>query len=87
MLSGEIFFSSLAPQSGGERQQHLQRGLVQLLATCFASRGDTADLVAMPLRSSSASAIRLGVRRGVVGRRWVNSSGAARRRPCPGAAR
>lgn len=72
--------SDLVRQSGGERQQRLPRGLM-LLATCSASHGDIADRAAMLLRSSSGSAIRLGVRRGVVGRRWVNSSGAARRRP------
>ncbi|MGO1303689.1 MAG: hypothetical protein ACTMKV_02770, partial [Sphingomonas parapaucimobilis] len=57
--------SDLVRQSGGERQQHLQRGLVQLLATCFASHGDITDRAAKPLRSTGASAIRLGGRRTV----------------------
>lgn len=85
MLSGGISFSRLARQSGGERQQHLQRGLVQLLATYFASHRDIAIVAERPSPSPRHKATVLVGRRPAEGRRWAFTEAARRRLSIQGA--
>lgn len=80
MHSGGIFLSSLVRQSGGERQQLSQRGLM-LLATCFASRFDIGTADRCPLPSHTHLEMRLIGRRPGEGWRRVSVAGDTRRQP------
>lgn len=81
MLSGGNFPSSLARQSGGERQQRLRSGLIPLLATCFASRLDIGTADRCPLPSHTHLEMRLLGRRPGEGWRRVRVAGDTRRQP------
>lgn len=70
--------SDLVRQSGGERQQLSQRGLM-LLATCSASRRSIDAAVACPWPSAAHSVMQLAGRRPAGDRRWAFTEAARRR--------